>query len=301
MLNTYIQQVQRLLNDPNANLYSTADVTAYINTARGQIAAEGQCIRVLTPSAAGVASVTVNSGGSGYTAPTVTIAASGDARVNSTATATASQSGGVVISITVTASGLGYSTAPVVTITDASGTGATATAVLGYTNQTVLGQEIYPFSAINLSGNVGVASVLAVRGASILWGTFRYTLTNLSFSKYQALVRNYTAQYLDIPGIMAQFGQGLSGSVYVYPLPSDTYPMEWDCLCLPVDLADDTTAEAIPYPWTDCVQYFAAYMAYMQAQRSTDADRMFALYEKFMKRARAFSQPSSVSSWYGRA
>ena len=47
MLNYYIAQTQRLLQNPGApvSLYSTADITSYVNVARGQIAGEGRCIR----------------------------------------------------------------------------------------------------------------------------------------------------------------------------------------------------------------------------------------------------------------
>jgi hypothetical protein len=75
----------------------------------------------------GVATITVNSGGSGYTtAPTVTITGGG----GSGATATATVSGGAVTAVTVTARGLNYSSVPTVSF-GGPGTGATATAVLG--------------------------------------------------------------------------------------------------------------------------------------------------------------------------
>jgi hypothetical protein len=45
MLNTYISQVQRLLHDPNAQLYSTSDLTYYINEARTQVAVESMSVR----------------------------------------------------------------------------------------------------------------------------------------------------------------------------------------------------------------------------------------------------------------
>lgn len=47
MLNTYIARVQRLLQNPGAptTLYSTSDITDYINMARGQIAGEAECVR----------------------------------------------------------------------------------------------------------------------------------------------------------------------------------------------------------------------------------------------------------------
>lgn len=49
MLNTYLTRTRNLLQNPSAPvaLYSDADLTSYINVARGQLAGEGQCIRNL--------------------------------------------------------------------------------------------------------------------------------------------------------------------------------------------------------------------------------------------------------------
>ena len=50
MLNAYLQQTRSLLQLPGTNstsLYSDADLTRWINIARGQIAGEGECIRVI--------------------------------------------------------------------------------------------------------------------------------------------------------------------------------------------------------------------------------------------------------------
>jgi autotransporter-associated beta strand protein len=81
-----------------------------------------------------VRTITVNGGGSGYTAPVVHIApptlAATTATFATQATATASISGGVIQSITVTYGGQGYDyyNPPLVTVTDPSGSGATFTA-----------------------------------------------------------------------------------------------------------------------------------------------------------------------------
>jgi hypothetical protein len=49
VLNTYITQTQRLLQNPApaTGLYSTASVTDYVNVARKQLAGEAACIRVI--------------------------------------------------------------------------------------------------------------------------------------------------------------------------------------------------------------------------------------------------------------
>lgn len=43
----YLQNTQLLLNDPNMAAFNRADLISYINTARNQIAGEGECVRAL--------------------------------------------------------------------------------------------------------------------------------------------------------------------------------------------------------------------------------------------------------------
>ncbi|MDM7995876.1 MAG: hypothetical protein QUT30_09370 [Acidobacteriota bacterium] len=74
----------------------------------------------------GIASVTVDNGGSGYTAPTVEIR---DVYGTGVATASATVVGGVITDITVEPGSSGFHV-PVVVITDATGTGAEATALM---------------------------------------------------------------------------------------------------------------------------------------------------------------------------
>lgn len=217
MLNKYLQQVYRLLNDQSQTNYNFDDLIGYINEGRSQIASASQSIRLLS------------------------------------------------------------------------------------LNNTVTGQEIYPFSALVIPPSAGYGQVVAVKGISIIWGNFRYTLQKLSFSKYQALIRAYADSYQDVPKASAQFGQGVNGSIYMYPPPSDVYPMEWDCICLPADLATDSDPELIPYPWTDAVQYYAAAKAMEATGRYDVADRYNGQFSKYIKQARTVSQPNSVVNWYGRA
>lgn len=167
-------------------------------------------------------------------------------------------------------------------------------------NNTVVNQEVYEYSAVNLSGLPGVSAIMAVRGVSIVWNTYRFTMQRVSFGRYQALVRTYSTTYSDVPRICTQFGQGEAGSIYIYPLPNDVYSMEWDCVCNVSPLVDDSTAEIIPSPWLVPIQYYAAYKA-LQMIDLEKSEKMFQQYSRFMKRGRAFSQPSQVNNWYGRA
>jgi hypothetical protein len=90
-----------------------------------------------------------------------------------------------------------------------------------------------------------------------------------------------------MPTLWAQQVQGANGVIWIWPTPNAAGAhVIADATWLPIDLVDDSTAEAIPPPWTDVVPYFAAYMGLVQAQRLQDAQGLYALYGKFAQSAR---------------
>jgi hypothetical protein len=208
MLNIYLQQTQRLLNDQKEERFNLFDLLVYTNVGRQQVAGEGECIRVLA------------------------------------------------------------------------------------TLPTVANQQIYPFSGITVSGTSGVASVQAVRmitGAGVLLAAREWEWFNTYY---------VPSPSTGTPGEWCQYGQGALGSLYLNPIPTGVVNLSADTVCLPVGLASDTTAEAIPQPWTFAVPYYAAYMAYLTAGDDQNATRMFGLYEMFMRRARVQSTPTVLPMQY---
>lgn len=221
-LNAYLAAVERLLHDPTNQFWSSADLTAYINQARGQVAAESQSVRVLP----------------------------------------------------------------------ASGSGQ---------NQTVAGQEVYTFASLKslVQETSGVNAILQVKSIAVSWGAMKPLLDQMVWSDFQAYLRSYSTGLQGQPTCWAQYGQGEAGSVYLWPVPSDAMAMDWDCICTPIDLATDSDAEAIPYPWTDAIPFFAAYLAQTNAQRPDQAKQMFDQYTMFMKRGRGMSDSEFIPSYYG--
>lgn len=305
-LNEYLQQTQRFLRDQRQDLLDPGDLISYINRARREVAMRAQCIRRLTPISGALISVSVTAAGSGYTnSPTVTISdpdfpsGQGPFPGGSQATASAIVSSGSIAAIDITYGGAGYFQ-PVVTITDSTGSGATAEAALSFINQLNTSQEAYAFSDADLSMFPGVDSIYMIQSVSLLWSNFRYSLPCYSFSTYQALIRNWQQQATYVPAVCAQYGQGTDGSFYFFPLPSQAYQMEWDCLCLPQDLTTNLSVEAIPAPWTDAIPYFAAHLCYLELQNAN----MARFYEdQFDRRVLRYSQYARVSravTYYGR-
>lgn len=189
---------------------------------------------------------------------------------------------------------------PTVAITDATGSGAIGTPVISALNQTTQNQEVYGFSAVPLGNVAGVSAILAVKSIAILYDNYRYTLPTYSFTAYQSYIRRYPFQYSYVPTVAGTYGQGTNGSVYLYPIASQAYQMEWDCLCLPSDLLTDTDVDLIPLPWSDSVPYYSAYLALLQMQRPNDARGMLDLFDKMLLRQSVSARPGKPSNPYGR-
>jgi hypothetical protein len=164
-----------------------------------------------------------------------------------------------------------------------------------------IGQEVYPFSGIDLSVFPGVDAVHAIKSASVIYANYRYSLPMYAFSVYQSMIRQYPFQYQYVPTFCSQFGQGAGGSFYAYPLPSQTYQWEFDCFCLPTDmLLDNSIPEAIPQPWTDAVQYMAVQLAFQEMQNFNSAKFYEQMFDKMTLGYSAQARPGRVVNPYGR-
>lgn len=304
-LNDMLQQTQRLLREQNQVFENPDDLRSYVNNARREIALRTQCIRVLTPSSGVITGYSIIAQGAGYSnTPTVSVSApdfpSGQLPYPNGLPATAfpTVQSGEIVQVDPVVGGAGYFQ-PSVTITDPTGTGASAAAIVQKINLLNQGQEQYLFSNIDLSGNPGCKSVYAIRGMSIIYSGYRYSLEYMAWTRYQ-IYRAYPYSYQYTPSMYSQFGQGVNGSFFCYPLPSQALQCELDCQVLPIDLIDDQSFEAIPDPWTDAVPYMAAHLAFLELQNYNAARFFLELYEK---RALSYSQFTRIgrgSNPYGR-
>lgn len=304
----YLKQVTRLLRNHKQEMNNPEDLLSYINIARREVAGRTQCIRRLTPVSGQIAGYTNLVGGSGYVTPVATITppdfpSNFGANPNGLqATAQAIQTGGVITDIIITNAGDGYFS-PIITITDATGPGTGATASLTTTPINTLnqGQEVYNFSDIYTGAWPGVDCVISVRSASVIYTNYRYSLPCYAFSVYQAFIRQYPFQYQYVPSFFSQFGQGANGSLYTYPMASQTYQWELDCICLPLPLTmDNGTTEAIPQPWNDAVQYFAAQLAFQELGNLNAAAFYQQQFDRMTAGYSAQARPGRMTNSYGR-
>lgn len=306
MLNTYMTQLQRFIRDQKQQYIDVGNMVDYINRARREVAGRTQCCRILTPISGQCMTATVTAGGSNYSnSPTVTITPPDfpSGRLpnpgGKQATASAAVQGGVITAVNILYGGDGYFQ-PQCTITDTTGTGATATVQISPINILNPGQEQYLFSGINLSGVPGAESVYAVRSASVIYSNYRYSLPLYSFSTYQSMIRQWPFQYQYVPTFFSQLGQGASGSLYFFPLPSQVYQYELDCQVLPQNLIDDLSVELIPQPWQDAVPYFAASLAFAELQNLNASKYYLDLYEKMVLSYSQYARLGRAVNPYGR-
>lgn len=84
--------------------------------------------------------------------------------------------------------------------------------------------------------------------------------------------------------VMAHQGQGSFTTLYISSVGGGSL---WvDVVAMPIDLVDDTTPDAIPFPWVDAVAFYTVYYVYMAAQQQQDADNSLMRYRELMHRAR---------------
>jgi hypothetical protein len=307
-LTQYQQDVQRYLHDPNATYFSLTDLTRYINLSRRYVAIKSQSVRVLL-SGGTITSLTLATGGSGYIAGealSFTFTNNGIG-VGAQAQATGTVVGTAVATVTLVSGGWGYFVAPTVVATGGTSGAKNATFTVTVDNScsTVAGQEVYQFSTFNVlaQNSTQFPGVQAVCGifsvACSQGGTYKPMLTPCTWTEFQAYLRIYQNQAQNYPVYWSQYGQGIGGSFYLFPWPSQVLQMDIDAWCIPVDLTSDSTPEAIPLPFSDAVAYFAAYLALVDAQRMADANEMKARADVYLQFSRAGVDSPFVPDYYG--
>jgi hypothetical protein len=169
-------------------------------------------------------------------------------------------------------------------------------------------QEVYPFSAWTalVQQTPGVREILAIRTLAVAIGNgpgaWKPTWNRLVWSDFQARFRIWNHAWIgtiSYPGFWAQYGFGVTGSLYLAPIPSQEQPMDIDCSCMPFPLDTDNDPECIPYPWSDVVPYFAAFFCLMQQQRQADALGMLQLCQAELPVAASVVSPMMITAPYG--
>jgi hypothetical protein len=153
-----------------------------------------------------------------------------------------------------------------------------------------VGVQNYDFSAITTipGAGDGFGDVITVRAGYV--GTTPLEIRPWEWFQKYYLPKTDTDL---LPRIMSQRGQGVNGTLWFYPIP-DFETVVLDVGCLPIDLTNDATPEAIPALWTDAVPFYAAWLAMQQLQRQADAETMMQRYKMLSQRGRQLATPTEL-------
>ena len=250
-LNNYITEVQRLLHDANANFYSTAQLTDYINSARERVVRDTGALRTIQ----------------------VTQVPCQVPATNTINSATPAQPTAWVANATVTANTFVFSNIFIYQYITGGTSGSSAPA---YPNATNNNYNNYPPSTAFADGtatlqyvgnceNIFYAAMpqgsetLDVININLYWGNTRVPLDYLSWTDFNARLR-FWQNYIGRPLAYTTYGQG---NIYVGPVPDQTYQIEIDTVILPTALTQTNAnaTDSIVDPYSTAVKFYAAYLA----------------------------------------
>jgi hypothetical protein len=265
-LNDYLYQVENLLHDSNNVFWSQSQLTNYINEARERLVRDTGCLRTIQNTQTPIASSNPYLGTNNNTTPATTWTAN-----------TAVTAGQYVFSniyiYQYQTSGTSGSTAPAyptgTNIFPPTTPFADGTATLQY----VQNAEIIPFSALPQ----GIETI-DILGINLYWGNSRIPMRYLPWSDFTAQLR-YWQNYVGRPICFSVYGQQ---QFYIAPVPDQSYYIEMDTVILPsaLSLTAPTVTDSILDPYSNAVQFYAAYKAKFYEQSYGEAEIFKQEYNK---------------------
>lgn len=139
-----------------------------------------------------------------------------------------------------------------------------ANRVLITTFALTVGQDKYTLT------NLGNANVFDIVGLYLILAGTRMLLDNASYTALSTGWRTFTTSQGQ-PIAWAKFNPT---TFYVGPVPGVAYTMEVDaCQANGTALALDADVDPLPYPFTEPVPYFAAYLCRMNQREYDEADK----------------------------
>lgn len=120
------------------------------------------------------------------------------------------------------------------------------------TSSVVANQEILLTSTLPSGSNT-----LDIINFNLIWGNTRIALQYMAFTDFNARLRYYQ-NYTGRPIAYSMYGQT---SIYLGPIPDQTYSVELDTVIMPTALTNAAPNETIPDPYTTPVAFYACYKA----------------------------------------
>lgn len=120
------------------------------------------------------------------------------------------------------------------------------------------------------------ALAIDVMAITVYWGNTRRKLFYKPFTEFDAQYR-YWNQLQSIPEAYTRMSPTV---VFIGPQPDQAYVSDWEVSVNPTALIDNTTVDQIPIPFTEPVQYYAAYKAKWKEQAMGEAQMFLKEYAR---------------------
>ena len=291
----YVSDVRTLIHDPSASDYTDTQLLGFVNKARFRVAQDCRCVRqaiyglnTITqqeqyPLTDFVGGLALAAGGVNYSNPTLSFAGGN----GTDAAGVVTQTGGVLQAPYMTNWGQLYTSQPTVTINDPTGSGGA-------------------ISAINGTSILDLYLVTILQSFPAQSATLAPTMNWLPFDAFQAFCRAYRAAYSWPGAFTIHYGPttplnqtSIQWTVYMYPIPNQVMPMEWDAITLPNVLPTTASVDyqVVP-PWYDAVQFYAAHYAFLGVSNWPAAAQMMNLYMARTRELPATARARRVHSFY---
>lgn len=146
------------------------------------------------------------------------------------------------------------------------------------TSTVVQAQEIILTST--LTGGLNTLDVLSI---NLIWGNTRIAMRYMPWTQFNAELR-YWQNYQGRPIAFSMYGQT---SIYIGPVPDQTYSIELDTVVMPTALSGASPTETIPLPYTSPVAYYACHKAKYKEQAYGESEIFKTEYQNQVKSALA--------------
>jgi hypothetical protein len=122
-------------------------------------------------------------------------------------------------------------------------------------------------------------STLDIINFNLIWGNTRIALQYLPFTDFNARLRYYQ-NYIGRPIAYSMYGQT---SIYLGPVPDQTYSVELDTVIMPTALSTASPTETIPDPYTTPVAFYACHKAKYKEQAYGESEIFSQEYKNQVK------------------
>ena len=149
------------------------------------------------------------------------------------------------------------------------------------------------FAYSSLPSGVRTIDVLNI---TVLWGTQRVPMSYMPYTEFNLKMRAWQS-FQSRPIAFTVYG---GSTVYVGPVPDQTYVSEWDTVVVPAALINTIDQDTIAFPYTEPIPYYAAYLAKEKEGSQAEADRFLQSYERKVVVALRSSFTRRIAQPFGR-